>query len=47
MDPEAALADLIDAVVSGQIATAQEHLDALMNWTDHGGWLPRDPRATP
>lgn len=41
MDPNAALRELIDAVLAQEWDDAQERLDALRGWT---GFAPRDPR---
>lgn len=44
MDPNAALRDLIDAVLEGDWASAYESVSSLEEWDAKGGFKPRDPR---
>lgn len=44
MDPDAALAALIDYAVEGYADMVREHADALVDWLNAGGFPPRDPR---
>lgn len=44
MDPDAALAKLIDAAVEGDTTDLLNAADDLASWLDHGGFAPSDPR---
>jgi hypothetical protein len=44
MDPDACLALLIDAAVSGDADQLRQAAAYLATWLDRGGFPPRDPR---
>ena len=43
MDPDTALANLLDAIGRNDLADAWEALDALHGWVERGGFLPTLP----
>lgn len=45
MDPDAALGDLIDALLDDDFVAARERLDDLAGWRRQGGFAPKDPRT--
>jgi len=45
MDPDHALAALIDALVEGDTDYAAEVFDNIVDWIDRGGFAPHDPRS--
>lgn len=44
MDPDAALAILLDALTDGDLDSAAVYFEDLTDWIAGGGYLPRDPR---
>jgi hypothetical protein len=44
MDPDKALADIIDAAVAGDPFMLSEHASDLALWLKRGGFAPSDPR---
>lgn len=44
MDPDAALALLLDAIAGGDTMTAAEHFEDLTQWLNRGGFPPAEPR---
>jgi hypothetical protein len=45
MDPDACLARLLDAAVSGDADELRWAADDLAGWLERGGHPPRDPRG--
>lgn len=46
MDPDKALADIIDAAVRGDGPAVRTRADNLSGWLARGGFAPSDPRKT-
>ncbi len=45
MDPQAAICDLLDAIISNDREAVDELLDALKGWNNKGGFLPKIRKA--
>ena len=43
MDPNAALAMIIEAAIDGDPDKLREHAEALAEWLERGGFVPADP----
>jgi hypothetical protein len=44
MDPDATLAELIDAAIAGDWRSLEDHAENLAEWLKTGGFAPADPR---
>jgi hypothetical protein len=46
MNPDATLANLIDAAIAGDAEEVKDYAGILSDWLKGGGLAPRDPRHT-